>query len=75
MSQVFSVGISFLLPQVYGVPPYNLNPAQLGYIGAGPVVGVIIAAAFSALTFDRVATWAARRNSGIYEVFPSSRIF
>lgn len=68
MSQVFSVGISFLLPQVYGVPPYNLSPAQLGYIGAGPVVGVIIAAAFSALTFDRVATWAARRNNGIYEV-------
>jgi MFS family permease len=71
MSQVFSVGISFLTPQVYGVPPYNLNPAQLGYLGAGPVVGVIIAAAFCALTFDRVATWAARRNNGIYEVYSS----
>src|SRR5271170_640904 len=70
MSQVFSVGISYLIPQVYGVPPYNLNSAQLGYIGAGPVVGVILGAAFSALTFDRVATWAARRNHGIYEVLP-----
>jgi MFS family permease len=69
MSQVFSVGISYLIPAVYGVPPYNLNAAQLGYIGAGPVVGVILAAIFSALTFDPVATWAARRNNGIYEVF------
>jgi len=71
MSRVFSVGISYLIPQVYGVPSYNLNSAQLGYIGVGPVVGVIRAAAFSALSFDRVATWAARRNSGIYEVLLS----
>jgi hypothetical protein len=70
MSQVFSVGISYLIPAVYGVPPYNLNAAQLGYIGAGPVCGVILAAIFSALTFDPVATWAARRNNGIYEVSP-----
>jgi MFS family permease len=72
MGQVFSVGISYLIPQVYGVPPYNLNPEQLGYIGAGPVVGVICGAIFSALTFDRFATWAARKNGGIYEVFPLS---
>ena len=69
MSQVFSVAISFIIPQVYGVPPYNLSPAQLGYIGAGPVVGVILAGAFCALTFDPLATWAARRNNGIYEVY------
>ena len=71
MSQVFSVGISFLIPQVYGqTTKYNLNPAQLGYVGAGPVVGIIIASAFCALTFDRTVTWAARRNNGIYEVLP-----
>jgi MFS family permease len=68
MSQVFSVGISYLIPAVYGVPPYNLSPAQLGYIGAGPVCGVILAALFSGFTFDRVATWAARHNNGVYEV-------
>jgi len=71
MSQVFSVAISFIVPQVYGVPPYNLNPAQLGYIGTGPVVGVILAAAFCALTFDPLATWLARKNNGIYEVLSS----
>jgi len=69
MSQVFSVAISFIIPQVYGVPPYNLSPAQLGYIGAGPVVGVILGAAFSALTFDPLVTYLARRNNGIYEVY------
>lgn len=37
------------------------------------MVGVIIATAFSALTFERVATWAARRNNGIYK--PESRLF
>jgi hypothetical protein len=69
MSQVFSVGISFLIPQVYGqTTKYDLNPAQLGYVGAGPVVGIIISSAFYALTFDRTVTWAARRNNGIYEV-------
>jgi MFS family permease len=73
MSQVFSVGISYLIAQVYGVPPYNLNPAQLGYISAGPVVGVILGAAFSALSFDRVARYCARINNGIYE--PEFRLF
>jgi MFS family permease len=75
MSQVFSVGISFLIPQVYGqTTKYDLNPAQLGYVGAGPVVGIIIASIFCWVTFDSTVTWAARRNNGIYEVVSSDAI-
>lgn len=68
MPQVFSVGISYILPQVFSVPPYNLSPAQIGFIGAGPTTGVILATLFTALTSDRVALWFARHNNGVYEV-------
>lgn len=68
MPQVFSVGISYLLPQVFSVPPYNLSAAQIGFIGAGPVVGVLTATLFTSLTSDPVALWFARHNNGVYEV-------
>lgn len=68
MPQVFSVGISYVLPQVFSPPPYNLTASEIGFIGAGPVAGVVCATLFTSFTSDWVALWFARHNGGVYEV-------
>ncbi|EXJ57744.1 uncharacterized protein A1O5_12534 [Cladophialophora psammophila CBS 110553] len=65
--QLWNVVINFMLGQLFGPPPYLLNTAQLGYIGAGPMVfGSITCLLFGALS-DRIAKKASTRNDGIYE--------
>jgi len=66
MNQVFSVGISFLTAQIFSVPPYNLNPAQLGYLGCGAVIGVLLGTAFAA-AMNPVIQKLAVINRGVYE--------
>jgi hypothetical protein len=66
-TSVWIIGISLVIAQIFAAPPYLLNTAQLGYIGAGPVVGGVLGCIFCGLVSDPVARWLTRRNNGIYE--------
>jgi hypothetical protein len=56
-----------LLAQIFAVPPYNYNPAQIGYLYAGAMIGGLVAEVFCILLNDNAAKSLARRNKGIYE--------
>lgn len=57
---------------MYGPPPYNLNPTQLGYMFVGPLVGPLLVTALFLVASDPLALWMARRNNGVFEVSPSA---
>ncbi|KAH8585664.1 major facilitator superfamily domain-containing protein [Bisporella sp. PMI_857] len=63
----WTVAVSFLLAQIFAVPPYNYNPAQIGYLYAGAMIGGLVAEVFCILLNDNAAKSLARRNKGIYE--------
>lgn len=66
-SQLWSVVISIILAQAFAPPPYNLNTAQLGYLGVGPLVGGLLASLACHLVSDRMAMAIAKRNGGVFE--------
>jgi hypothetical protein len=59
------VGTAIIQTQLFAAPPYLLNPAQIGYLSAGPLVGGTIGGILVALTSDSTAIWATKRNNGI----------
>jgi hypothetical protein len=61
------VAISFVLAQVFAVPPYNFNPAQVSYLYGGAMVGGLVSEIICVLTNDRLAKYFARKNGGTYE--------
>jgi hypothetical protein len=63
----WTVAVSFLLAQIFAVPPYNYNSAQIGYLYGGAMVGGLLAEIFCILLNDRAAKILARRNGGVYE--------
>lgn len=67
------VSTSFVLAQIWQVPPYNLTTAQVGYLYAGPAVGGFLGVLFMASMSDRLSLWVAHKNNGIYE--PEFRIY
>ncbi|KAJ9633870.1 hypothetical protein H2204_006656 [Knufia peltigerae] len=65
---IASVALSnFTTAQMYGPPPYNLNPTQLGYMFVGPLVGPLLVTALFLVASDPLALWMARRNNGVFE--------
>ncbi|KIW88444.1 uncharacterized protein Z519_11013 [Cladophialophora bantiana CBS 173.52] len=67
LTQVFILGLAFTLAQVFGVPPYSLNTAQLGYMLAGPMVGGFLGCLVCGLASDPAVRWASKINGGVYE--------
>lgn len=66
-SQLWNVVINLLVAQLFAVPPYNLNTAQIGYIFTGPIICGLIGCAICGLTSDPICRFMAKRNGGIYE--------
>ncbi|EXJ80945.1 hypothetical protein A1O3_07233 [Capronia epimyces CBS 606.96] len=61
------VGISFVIAQIFGAPPYLLSTEELGYLSAGPVVGGTLGCLVSGWIADPIAKYISRRNQGVYE--------
>lgn len=58
---------------VFPLPPYNFNPAQIGYLGIGPLIGNLIGAFYGGFLGDKCILFFARRNKGYYE--PEMRLY
>lgn len=63
----WTVVVSFVLAQIFAVPPYNYNSAQIGLLYGGAMVGGLISEIICMATNDPVAKILARRNGGTYE--------
>ncbi|KAJ5152553.1 uncharacterized protein N7482_009031 [Penicillium canariense] len=67
VTQLWSVCTAFLIAQIFGPPPYLLNTAQVGYIGAGPIISIIVCCILYGIMADPLAKALAKRNNGIFE--------
>lgn len=65
--QNFIVGFSYILAPIFGVPPYNFDTAQIGYLYAGPIICGFLGCSICGLVSDPLAKWSSRKNNGIYE--------
>jgi MFS family permease len=61
------VGIAFVLAQIFGPPPYLMNPSSIGYLSLGPFVGGLVAMFFFGAISDPIIRFMAKRNNGVYE--------
>ncbi|KAF2796700.1 MFS general substrate transporter [Melanomma pulvis-pyrius CBS 109.77] len=66
-SQLWNVLINLLIAQIFAVPPYNLNTAQIGYILVGPMIGGLLGCLLCGLTSDPICRAISKRNNGTYE--------
>ncbi|KAH7390193.1 serine/threonine kinase 16 [Cadophora sp. MPI-SDFR-AT-0126] len=68
----FYVSLSYILAQIFSVPPYNLNAAQNGYFYVGALIGGLISGILGSMLGDLITTKLTKWNNGIYE--PEFRI-
>ncbi|KAB2578001.1 putative MFS-type transporter [Lasiodiplodia theobromae] len=68
----FYVSLSYVLAQIWSVPPYNLTPEGNGYFYVGGLLGGLIGGIGSGKLCDSSSRTFARWNKGIYE--PEFRI-
>lgn len=66
----FSATIVITMAQVFSS---HLSEAYLGYVNVFPFLGTFSSFAIGSVLADRVTTWAARRNGGLFE--PEYRMF
>lgn len=59
--------LATMLSTVMSQPPYNFNPAQIGYMGLGPFIGNLVGSIYSGPLNDKAIRWFAKRNNGIFE--------
>lgn len=52
---------------IFAVPPFNMKPADIGYMSAGPFIGGFLGALTCLLTAEPYIKWMTRKNKGIYE--------
>jgi hypothetical protein len=67
------VGLSLVIAQIFAGPPYSLNPTQLGYMWAGPIVVGFLTSAVAGPLSDWSSKFLSRRNGGKYE--PEFRLY
>ncbi|PVH86265.1 MFS general substrate transporter [Cadophora sp. DSE1049] len=68
----FYVSLSYILAQIFSVPPYNLNAAQNGYFYVGALIGGLLSGILGSILGDLITTRITKWNHGIYE--PEFRI-
>jgi hypothetical protein len=61
-ASVWVIGISIVIAQIFSAPPFLLNTAQLGYIGAGPTAGGFLGCILCGALSDPIARFFTRRN-------------
>lgn len=61
------VAIAFVLPQIFGYPPYNFSPAGIGYLSLGPFIGGLIATILFSIITDPITLYLTKKNKGVYE--------
>ncbi|PMD33977.1 MFS general substrate transporter [Hyaloscypha variabilis F] len=61
------VAVAFVLAQIFGYPPYNLNPQSIGYLSLGPFIGGLIAMLLFSGVTDPIMMFMTRKNKGVYE--------
>ncbi|KAK5064354.1 hypothetical protein LTR84_000187 [Exophiala bonariae] len=61
------VAVAISIAQLFGLPPYSLTTAQIGYMYLGPFIGAIIGLVFFGLVQDPLAKYLSRKNNGVYE--------
>lgn len=62
-----------VLSLTFAEAPYFFSPAEIGYTGAGPLIGNILGALYGGYISDRSILYYARRNCGYYE--PEMRLY
>lgn len=58
---------------VFSRPPYNFNPAQIGFMSAGPLAGSVLGSLYGGPLVDWAVVRFARRNGGVFE--PEMRLW
>lgn len=66
-TQAFVIAIAFVIAQIFAVPPYILNTAELGYMLSGPMVFGVCSCILCGLVSDPLVRYLAKRNNGVYE--------
>jgi hypothetical protein len=52
---------------IFALPPFNMLPADIGYMSAGPFIGGCLGAFLCVITSGPYIKWITRKNKGIYE--------
>ncbi|GAB7340414.1 hypothetical protein MBLNU457_6848t1 [Dothideomycetes sp. NU457] len=61
------VGTAIIISGIFSGPPWNFDAAFVGYVGAGPFVGGMLACVVTAVAGDPVIKYLGRKNKGVYE--------
>jgi hypothetical protein len=61
------VAVAITTSQIFSAPPYNFTVTQVGAINMAGFVGSLIGTFASQYLSDRIATYMARKNKGVYE--------
>lgn len=61
------VAVSYVLAQIFTLPPYLLDTSGMGYLSLSPFIGGLLASLILGRIVDPTIAWATRRNGGIYE--------
>ena len=65
--------LSTVISLVFPLPPYNFNPAEIGYMSVGPFVGNLIGSFYGGFFGDWSILFFSKRNKGYYE--PEMRLY
>ena len=63
----FWVSVQYVIPQIFAVPPYNLDAAHIGYLYIGTFLTGTGTCTLLALYYDPLCVGIARFNKGVYE--------
>lgn len=67
------VAMSSIMTIALSAPPYNFNPAQVGFMYTGPTIGAVFGFLYGGIFVDWATVRLARRNGGIFE--PEMRLY
>lgn len=67
------VVLASMISVIFSAPPYNFDPAAVGYMFGGPCVGTVFGTFYGGYLTDAVIVRLARRNKGIFE--PEMRLY
>ncbi|KKY15770.1 putative mfs transporter [Phaeomoniella chlamydospora] len=63
----FYGSLAYILAQIWGVPPYNKNAAEIGYFYVGALIGGLLGGLGGAILGDASSHVLVKRNNGVFE--------